>query len=79
MKRLLLLFLTMLSLAANASLGLTRMKVCSLTTPLGIDTPSPTFAWQLESDKPDCLQASYEITVRDANGRTLWRSRSVSV
>lgn len=77
MKRLLLLFLTMLSLAANASLGLTRMKVCSLTTPLGIDTPSPTFAWQLESDKPDCLQASYEITVRDADGRTLWRSGRV--
>ena len=33
------------------ALGVTHLRVCSLTAPLGIDTPTPTFSWELTSDE----------------------------
>ena len=76
MKRIITLCLLALPLSAWASLNVTNPKVCSLKEPLGIDTPTPTFSWQLESSKRGCLQAAYCITVADADGNTVWDSGS---
>lgn len=38
-------------------------KVSHLTTPLGIDEETPTFSWQIQSDRTGCEQTAYQIMV----------------
>ena len=38
--------------------------------------PVPSFGWKLESDEPNCMQASYHLQVQ-AGGRPLWESGPV--
>ena len=73
-RRLFLLLLGLLPLAAMASLRLTGMKVCALTQPLGIDTDSPTFSWQLVSSRRNSVQATYCIVVAKTDGTQVWNS-----
>ncbi len=60
------------------ALGVTHLRVCSLTAPLGIDTPTPTFSWELTSDERGYLQTSYLIKVCDAAGQEVWNSGTIS-
>ena len=60
------------------ALGVTHLRVCSLTAPLGIDTPTPTFSWELTSDERGYLQTSYLIKVCDAAGHEVWDSGTIS-
>ncbi len=71
----LLLFMT--AIAMNANFSVTKMKVCGLTEPLGIDT-KPTFSWQTTSDKRGFYQGGYSIVVTDENGKQLWNTGRVT-
>ena len=71
---------TVLSLCAQSGLAavkVTSMKVSGLDWPLGIDQ-TPTFSWQTLSDERGFIQQSYEITVTDATGRSVWKSGIVA-
>lgn len=71
----LLLFMTVI--AMNANFSITKMKVCGLTEPLGIDT-KPTFSWQTISDKRGFYQGGYSIVVTDEKGTQLWNTGKVA-
>ena len=70
--------LLLLPLAAVAALDVTDLRVESLRTPLGIDTPTPAFSWLLNSDERGCTQVSYAITVVKADGTQVWSSGTIS-
>ncbi len=55
----------------------TRLKVNGLSCPMGIDTPTPTFSWQTESDERGFRQSAYEINVQTAAGDAVWSSGKV--
>ncbi|MDE6633822.1 MAG: hypothetical protein K2J96_00985, partial [Bacteroidaceae bacterium] len=55
-----------------------ELKVENLREPLGIDTPTPHFSWQIESKQRGCRQKSYRIVVCDASGKEVWNSGMVS-
>jgi alpha-L-rhamnosidase len=40
-----------------------HLRTNSLETPLGIDTPHPTFSWQSDAKTPNWMQSAYEILV----------------
>ena len=40
-----------------------HLRTNSLETPLGIDTPRPTFSWQSDAKTPNWMQSAYEILV----------------
>ncbi|MBR0265271.1 MAG: family 78 glycoside hydrolase catalytic domain [Prevotella sp.] len=72
-----LLALMLFGLTSKASLSLVEMKVEGLRNPLGIDVAQPHFSWMLQSDENGCQQKSYQITVADATGSTVWESGNV--
>ena len=77
-RRTTLLFLLAVSIASTtAAVRLTNLKVLGLRSPLGIDQV-PTFSWQTQSDERGFRQQSYELTVEDAAGRTVWHSGAVA-
>lgn len=45
-----------------------------LTNPIGVDTATPVFTWQMESSKTGASQSAYQITVMDMDGNTIWDS-----
>lgn len=61
----------------NAKTSLKEMKVNDLSAPIGIDTATPTFSWELDSDIRDCKQTSYCISVKSADGTEVWNSGNV--
>ncbi len=78
MKLIFFLFTFVLSIGLNAKTPVvTSMKVSGLTEPLGIDR-TPTFSWQTISKERGFKQKSYEITVKDADGTTVWKSTAVA-
>lgn len=62
---------------ARAGIRVTQLRTCDLRQPLGIDTPAPTFSWQVQSDERGFQQASYRITVAETDGPTVWDSGTV--
>ena len=79
MKRLLLGLLFAWPLCLMASIGVSRLRVENMTEPLGIDTSTPRFSWEITADggEKDVLQTGYEIVV-SSDGRELWNSGRVS-
>ena len=79
MKRLILLVCCMIvcSTFSTAAVRVTNMRVSGLSNPIGIDQ-MPTFSWQTESDERGFVQQSYEITVTDADGNTVWQTGTVA-
>lgn len=61
----------------SASVRVTNMKVSGLIKPLSIDQ-IPTFSWQTECDERGFVQRSYEISVTDGVGNTVWESGTVT-
>ena len=59
---------------AGASFDVTSLKVSGRSEPLGIDSPSPTFSWKVESQERDFYQKSYRIKVSDSQNVTIWDS-----
>ena len=83
MKRLLTVLLAVLGLSAcsrdfRGPFRLTGLQVDYMTTPLGIDAPSPRFSWKMESRKYAQSQASYRIVVSELHsGECVWDSGNV--
>lgn len=50
-------------LVVSAQAAPVHLRTNGLTSPLGIDTPRPTFSWQSDATSPNWLQSSYEILV----------------
>ncbi len=69
--------LLLASLTCKATLTLTHLRVNDLTAPMGIDTQTPTFSWQVEGAGRGFIQQSYSISVTDAEGNVAWRSGDV--
>ena len=84
MKKLLIILLAMLSLTASAAkkkvvrpdVSVGNLRVENLVQPLGIDTDTPRFSWQILSDKQDVRQTAYQIIVCDDKGE-VWNTGKV--
>ncbi|MDO4994031.1 MAG: glycogen debranching protein, partial [Bacteroidales bacterium] len=76
-RNILLLCLWMTAMVSQAALTVTELKVEGLRSPLGIDTQTPRFSWQLESDQRNVVQTAYEIVVCAADGTLMWNSGRV--
>lgn len=66
-------------LAAEDTAG---KSIVSLTTdglenPIGVDTQTPVFSWQMQSDKIGAQQTAYQLVVTDMDGNTMWDSGTV--
>jgi alpha-L-rhamnosidase len=55
--------LTLLAIAQVVHADPVRLRTNSLDSPLGIDTPRPTFSWQSNSKTPNWMQSAYQILV----------------
>ncbi len=66
-------------LAQKAGLIVQNLKTEYLKDPLGIDSKSPKFNWQLDSDVRGVLQTAYEVTVYKTapSGEVVWNSGKV--
>ena len=84
MKKLIVILLAMLSLTASAAkkkvvrpdVNVGNLRVENLVQPLGIDTDTPRFSWQILSDKQDVRQTAYQIIVCDDKGE-VWNTGKV--
>lgn len=57
-------------------LEITEINVDGQVSPVGISSPTPVFAWKLESNQANTIQTGYRITVWDEN-MLIWNSGSV--
>lgn len=84
MKKLIIILLAILSLTASAAkkkvvrpdVNVGNLRVENLVQPLGIDTDTPRFSWQILSDKQDVRQTAYQIIVCDDKGE-VWNTGKV--
>ena len=84
MKRLLTILLVLVALTTSAGkkkvvkpdVSVGNLRVENLVKPLGIDTDTPRFSWQIISDKQDVKQTAYQIIVCDDNGE-IWNTGKV--
>ena len=60
--------------AEDDSKSIVALTTDGLTNPLGVDTLTPVFTWQMESGKTGASQSAYQITVMDMGGNTVWDS-----
>ena len=65
MKRLFLVILVVLVNVGylEAKVTVTNLRTERLENPMSLDTPTPRFGWQIESDKQDVMQTAYHIIV----------------
>ena len=50
---------------------LTKLRCLHMNEPRGIDVV-PYFSWVIESDQHDVMQAAYQITVKESEGKIIW-------
>lgn len=55
--------LCLLALVASAHAAPVHLRTNALVNPLGIDSPQPTFSWQIDAKTPNWMQSTYEILV----------------
>ncbi|MDD5802819.1 MAG: hypothetical protein PUE78_00670 [Clostridia bacterium] len=60
--------------AEDDSKSIVALTTDGLTNPIGVDTQTPVFTWQMESGKTGASQSAYQITVMDMDGNTVWDS-----
>ena len=83
MKKTMVLMIAMAAMAAQAKVELTRLTVEGRTHPLGIDVEQPRLGWQIESDKSNVKQRSYQVIVASTAEKAetldgdVWSSGSV--
>jgi alpha-L-rhamnosidase len=53
----------LLTLVAAAQASPVHLRTNALESPLGIDTPHPTFSWQSDAPTPNWMQSAYEVLV----------------
>ena len=54
--------------------AIVNLKTQGRINPLGVDTATPAFSWQMQSDEIGAAQQSYQILVTDADGNSMWDS-----
>jgi alpha-L-rhamnosidase len=63
----------------NAETKIKNLRVEYLKNPVGIDTPSPCFSWELESNSSGVKQEFYEISVQSYTySSTVWKSGKIA-
>lgn len=72
------LYLSLLAASSAQAFDLHTLRVEYTDTPLGIDTPSPRFSWQMQSDVNGTRQSAYQISLLDPSGREVWNSGRTS-
>ena len=60
--------------AAAGGFSIVNLKTDGMTDPLGMDDATPSFSWQMQSSAMGAAQSSYQITVADPDGNTVWDS-----
>lgn len=60
--------------AEEDSKNIVELTTDGLTNPIGVDTQTPVFTWQMESGKTGAKQTAYQITVMDMEGSVVWDS-----
>jgi len=77
---LILLWTTPFSLIAQSAFLLDNLKVDHQENPLGIETDSPVFSWQMQvpGQERGVFQKAYRIQVTDSRGTLVWDSQQVS-
>ena len=55
--------LTSCAVAASCYAAPVRLRTNALESPIGIDTPHPTFSWRSDAKRADWMQSAYEILV----------------
>jgi len=71
-------------LIASAQVTIKNLSCEMLINPLGIDAAQPRFSWQLESDKRNVVQTSYQIIVSSSEQKLrtgdgdLWKSAAIN-
>lgn len=75
-----LLFLWGSTVFPSFSMKLQKLEVEYRTCPLGIDTPTPRFGWQLLSHPQErgICQTAYQLIVQDEAGKRVWDSGKVA-
>jgi alpha-L-rhamnosidase len=53
----------LLTLVAAAQASPVHLRTNALESPLGIDTPHPTFSWQSDATTPNWMQSAYEVLI----------------
>ena len=83
MNRLLIILLAVLPLTGMSKkktsppdVSVSRLRVENMERPLGIDTDTPRFSWQITSNKQDVRQTAYQIIVSDDKGE-VWNTGKV--
>ena len=62
---------------------ITALKCGYITNPMGVDTATPQFSWQIESDKRNVSQTAYQITVAEYqddlrnHNKSIWNSAKI--
>ena len=65
----------LVSLGEAAALPtVTALKTEGRVDPVGVDTATPSFSWQMASSEIGACQKSYQVTVQDEQGQTVWDS-----
>ncbi|MEA1786017.1 family 78 glycoside hydrolase catalytic domain [Arenibacter sp. GZD96] len=79
LKRTILLWLMVFSLPALAQTQVQNLQVEYQTNPIGLDSASPRFSWQLVSSSAErgVFQSGYQIKVIDEQGTEVWNSGKV--
>lgn len=50
------------------------LRVNGFIAPVGIDTPSPTFSWKMDSEVIGAVQTAYNVVVNENDGGEVWNS-----
>ena len=50
------------------------LRVNGFIAPVGIDTPSPTFSWKMDSEVIGAVQTAYNVVVTENDGGEVWNS-----
>jgi alpha-L-rhamnosidase len=65
--------------SASSQVSVSHLLTENRVDPIGIDSKSPRFSWQLSSNDREVMQTAYEIEVGDKpNGGSVWKSGKVS-
>ncbi len=54
---------TVMTNRKTSPVNVTRLRCSERVEPVGVDDPTPTFAWQLQSDRRGVLQTAYQVLV----------------
>src|SRR5205085_1695772 len=67
-----------IAVVAFAQVKVQNLTVESRVNPVGVDSRTPRFSWQITSDVRNMIQTAYEVAVTDEAGKPFWTSGMVN-